>query len=116
MSTALSLPIIELTYSAYKEIFLLTNALPKKAKYTLGQSIGNTTLKILENLIFAKNASATMKTTYLLKVHVDMEILTFKLRLLLELNLINETKIFQIQSKLQEAGRMLGGWIKSLQS
>jgi len=38
-----------------------------------------------------------------------------KLRLCLELKLANETKIFQAQSALEEIGRMLGGWLKSVQ-
>lgn len=37
-----------------------------------------------------------------------------KLRLLLELDIINETKLFQAQAQTKEIGRMLGGWRKSL--
>jgi hypothetical protein len=38
------------------------------------------------------------------------------LRLLLELKLCNETKIFQTQAQMEETGRMLGGWLKAAQS
>jgi len=40
--------------------------------------------------------------------------MSLKLRLFLEMKIANETKIFQAQSKLTEIGRMLGGWLKSL--
>ena len=64
----------------------------------------------------AKNAPKTLKAGYLIKASSQLEITTLKLRLILELALVNETKIFQAQSKLAETGRMLGGWLKSVQS
>lgn len=69
---------------------------------------------LLENLIQAKNAPRPLKAGYLLKASAHLEIARLKLRLMLELRLVNETKIFQIQARLEEIGRMLGGWIKSL--
>lgn len=68
----------------------------------------------MQELILAKNAPKPLKLTYLLKAQSHLEITTLKLRLFLELNLANQTKIFQTQAKLAEIGRMLGGWIKSL--
>lgn len=73
-------------------------------------------LKCLEDLIMAKNAPKTLKSGYLIRASSQLEISTLKLRLILELSLVNETKIFQLQSKLTEIGRMLGGWLKSVQS
>jgi hypothetical protein len=109
----LSLPIIEAVYQCYKELFSLTCALPKKTKYSLGQGIESSALSLLENLIYSKNSTLPMRKTYLHKTQVAMEILQLKLRLLLELKLANETKIFQIQARLEESGRMLGGWLKA---
>lgn len=62
----------------------------------------------------AKNAPRPLKASYLIQGLSALEITTLKIRLVLELKLANETKIFQIQTKLQEIGRMLGGWKKSL--
>lgn len=62
----------------------------------------------------AKNAPKPLKSSYLIKASSYLEISIFKLRLFLELGITNETKIFQAQSKLAEIGRMLGGWLKSL--
>jgi len=64
----------------------------------------------------AKSAPKTLKSAYLLKGMGKLEISILKLRLLLEFKLVNETKLFQLQSKLAEIGRMLGGWLKSVQS
>jgi len=64
----------------------------------------------------AKNAPKSLKPNYLIKSNTYLEIMTLKLRLLLELKIANETRIFQAQAKIREIGRMLGGWIKSLQN
>ena len=70
----------------------------------------------MESLVMAKNAPKTLKAGYLIRASSKLEVSTLKLRLVLELGWTNETKIFQLQSKLAEIGRMLGGWLKSVQS
>lgn len=88
----------------------------KRWRLTLGKSTEESILSLLEYLVMAKNAPKTMKAAYLLKASGILEVLTLKIRLLLELKLVNETCVFQLQSQAQEIGRMLGGWLKSTQS
>ncbi|MBI4127256.1 hypothetical protein HY463_00950 [Candidatus Peregrinibacteria bacterium] len=64
----------------------------------------------------AKNAPKLMKASFLIKAGSKLECCTLKLRLYLELKLVNETRAFQTQAKLAEIGRMLGGWLKATQS
>lgn len=111
-----SLPIIIRTYEIYKVIFDINDHLEKRHRYSLGNSLENTVLIMLENFIMTKNAPKPLKSAYLIKAGAQQEIAIFKLRLILELKLANETKIFQAQAKLAEIGRMLGGWLKSLNS
>ena len=94
----------------------ITSHLEKHWRYGLGLSIEQSVLDLLKELIMAKNAPKPLKSAYLISASSHLEISTLKLRLLLELKLANETKIFQIQSKLAEVGRMLGGWSKSLRN
>jgi len=68
----------------------------------------------MEWLVMAKSAPKPLKAGYLTKANSNLEVVRLKLRLFLELGLVSETRIFQLQTKLDEAGRMLGGWIKSL--
>ncbi|MBU4257160.1 four helix bundle protein [Patescibacteria group bacterium] len=110
------LPIINKTYEVYKSIIDINNHLEKRWRYSLGMSLENSVLSLLQELIMAKNAPKPLKSSYLIKASSHLEISILKLRLFLELNIANETKIFQTQSKLAEIGRMLGGWIKSLNS
>lgn len=88
--------------------------LEKRWRYSLGQSLEESLVFLLQELILAKNAPKPLKSAYLLRAESHLEIATLKLRLCLELSLANGTKIFQTQAKLAEIGRMLGGWLKSL--
>lgn len=90
--------------------------LPKRWCYGLGTSIEQSVLDCLSELIMAKNAPKQLKAAYLIKASSHLEVTTLKLRLILEYSLINETKVFQTQASLAEVGRMLGGWLKSVQS
>ncbi|MCC7197404.1 four helix bundle protein [Candidatus Peregrinibacteria bacterium] len=111
-----TLPIINKTYEAYKAIIDLNNKLEKRWRNSLGLGLENSVLDCMEILVMAKSAPKPLKAGYLLKAIAKLEISTLKLRLLLELKLVNETKLFQLQAKLAEIGRMLGGWLKATQS
>ncbi len=110
----MSLPIISKIYEVYKDIVEMNHGLTKRWLYSLGFSLENSILDCMENLIMAKNAPKPLKAGYLIQASGKLETATLKLRLFLELKLVNETKIFQLQAKLEETGRMLGGWLKSV--
>ena len=109
-----TLPIINKTYEAYKAIVDINSHLEKRWRYSLGQSLENSILTLLQELVMAKNAPKPLKSSYLIKAGSHLEVSVLKLRLFLEMAIANETKIFQTQSKLTEIGRMLGGWLRSL--
>lgn len=108
------LPIILKVYDLYKQLVDCNIKIPKLHRYGLGLSAENTTLSLLENLIMAKYAPKPNKAKFLIISMAQIETLRFKLRLYLELGLINETRVFQIQNILQEIGRMANGWRKSV--
>lgn len=110
------LSIINKSYELYKEMAIAQKHLKKPTRNSLGISSKNSVLEFIECAVMAKNAPKTMKAAYLIRASAHLEVLTLKLRLLLELKEMNETRIFQMQAKTAEIGRMLGGWLKSLQS
>lgn len=107
------MPIIEKTYNTYKQLVIANGKLEKAYRYGLGISAEQSVLTLLELLFAAGAAPKPQKPAYLLKAQATLDVLQLKLRLYLELKLINETKVFQLQAGLQETGRMLGGWLKS---
>jgi len=108
-----SLPIINKTYEVYKNLVDINHKLNKRWAYSLGLSVENSVLALLELLIMAKNAPKTLRAGYLIKASASQEITVLEIRLLLELQLVNETRVFQLQAQLEEIVRMLGGWLKS---
>jgi len=61
----------------------------------------------------AKNAPRQFKGPYLIRASSHLEVTQLKMRTYPESGFCNETVVFQIQGKLSEAGRMLGGWMKA---
>lgn len=96
----------------YKILIETNHSLSKRWRYTLGEKIENTALNLLEQLIISQQAPGPLKGTWLLKSNATLEVLRLQIRLLLELDLVNETKIFQLNSMMSDIGRMLGGWMK----
>ena len=107
------LPIILTAYSLYKPIDDINEGLSKRRRYSLGASTEQTLLELLRQLIGAKHAPKSHKSLYLIRAQSELELLRFKLRLYIELGAANETRIMQLQAKVAEIGRMLGGWLKS---
>ena len=111
-----SLPVINRTYESYKILVDINRKLNKRWAFSLGLSVENSILELLDLLVMAKNAPKPMKGSYLIKATASLEVSMMKIRLLLEFKLVNETSVFQLQSKLEEIGRMLEGWLKSTHS
>jgi len=111
---SMSLPIINKIYEAYKDIVEANHCLTKRWLYSLGFSLENSVLDCMENLIMAKNAPKPLKSGYLIQASAKLETSILKLRLFLEMELVSETRVFQVQAQMEEIGRMLGGWLKSV--
>jgi uncharacterized protein (UPF0216 family) len=112
----MEISIIEKTYEVYKGVVDINNHLEKRWRYSLGHSLEESVLSLLDSLIMAKHAPKTLKTSYLLKSMSHLEISRLKLRLVLEFKAAkNETNVFKMQLHNEEIGKMLGGWIRSLE-
>ena len=109
------LPVINRTQELYEAVIKITERLPALRRQTIGKRLENAILLLLELLIMAKHAPSAHKGAYLVKASAQAEIIQFQLRILLTQKLANETTLHQLQAKVAEIGRMLGGWRKSVQ-
>lgn len=114
MLDSATLPVIEKVYQIYKPLVIINSKVEKAHRYSLAAGTEQTVLVLLELLLSASVAPKTHKSAYLVKAQSKMSILQLELRLYLELELANPTKLFQLQSDLKEVGRMLGGWLRSV--
>lgn len=109
------LPVINRTQELYESVIKITAKLPKLQQQTIGKRLEDNILTLLELLIMSKHAPKAHKGAYLVKATAQAEITQFQLRILITQKLANETTLHQLQAKVTEIGRMLGGWRKSVQ-
>jgi len=110
------LSVINRVYDLYKILLELHAHCDKRWRYSLCVVTEKALSDCLREILMAKYAPVHLKAPYILRALGLQELTVLKLRLYLELAVANETKVFQAQAKLAEVGRMLGGWLSSVQS
>ena len=110
------IPIIHITYQSYCSWHELLLKFPKSQRYTLGQTCQTQLLGLLETLLAAAAASdQDTKLTQLRLASVKIDLLRLLIRLAKDCKCLSNQAYLELESQLHETGRMLGGWIKSLQ-
>jgi hypothetical protein len=110
----LGIPIIRKTYLLYGSFHALTPAIPKLARHTLWQRVLTTTLTLLEGLLSVGHTPIDQKPEQLRKQSNSLELLRILIRLCFDTKLISQKQYLATQEALDEIGRMIGGWLKSI--
>ena len=100
-------------YDFYKFYYDWSDHLPKKAKAVLGRKIEANILELLETIAKAANMTGD-KSKQLISASEYIDQLKVLFRLCYEIKAIDRAKYIIFEEKLQEIGRMTGGWIKSV--
>ncbi|OGH21344.1 MAG: hypothetical protein A2958_00905 [Candidatus Levybacteria bacterium RIFCSPLOWO2_01_FULL_38_13] len=108
------MPIFQKLYDFYKLLYQYLKLFPQKDRYTLGQKIDNLSLTIFEMVITAGAISKEKKLPYLEKSIATLNLLKILIRLAKDVRALDNKKYLELQENLQEIGKMLGGWKKSL--
>lgn len=90
------------------------NRIPKSERYTLWQKCENTTLALLEALIETSHRKGDERLQSLHIISNKLDLLKVLIRLAKETRTIDNQQYLEIQGIIQEIGRMVGGWIKSV--
>lgn len=106
--------LIQKTYDLYKITYSYSKTFPKSDKYSLGGRIKTLIIEMLELLMEAETAKKDWKSPILEKVSRKLRILKLLVRLTNEIKILDNKKYLVLSEKLQEIGRMLGGWIKAV--
>lgn len=107
-------PILKKTIDLYKLYYGFAELFPKKDKYTIGATCERYIVEILEILLQAGYLPKEGKLPLIKTASNKFDMLKVFVRLLRELNIIDQKKYLVLQTIIQEIGRMFGGWIKSL--
>ena len=105
------LAIFEKTYELILWLYPTVNKFPKSQRFVLGQQIENTILEILKGIIEANQERD--KLAYLKKISVELDKLRILVRLSKDLRFISIRQYSFAAEKINEIGKMLGGWMKS---
>lgn len=102
-------PLFSNVYELYKTLHILSAQIPKFQRYTIWQKCQSKALELLEALI---SMSHQRDRTHLYRMSDQLDTLKVFVRLAKDTHAIDSKKYVNLQSKLQEIGRMIGGWIK----
>lgn len=106
--------IIAKTYDLIKVALPILEKIKRSYKFTLGDRIQIFLTELLERMLEAFYAPAPEKIQILIRVNLLLEKLRYFLRLGFELSLYNMAAYKDLVTRIDEIGRMTGGWIKSL--
>jgi len=116
MSTFLRPPVVLVkTKAAYSLWFQTLADFPKIHRYSLGGGIEGCFLSLLENIFITAYLSGERKATQLSLAIVKLDDLKFFLQLAWENKCLSNIRYSALSEKLDEVGRMLGGWKKGLE-
>lgn len=110
------IPIFRKALDVYKALHILRNSVSKQDRYTLWLRVENSCLDVVEGILQATQLHKLDKLPVLSVVSTKLNLLRFFVRLAYELRLIDGKKYVNLQQPIDEIGRMLGGWIKSVKS
>ena len=112
----LDIPIFKKAYELYKTFHGLRNTVPKADRHSLWQRVEQSAISIIEQLFVASGRGKDGKLFPLEQASVQLNLLRILVRLAKDTKVIDQKKYALIQQSIDEIGRMLGGWIRSLKS
>ncbi len=116
MGTILRPPVVLVkAKEAYAIWFKVLADFPKAYRYNLGGKIEDSFLSVLENIFITVYLPGERKQTQLLLVIARLDSLKFFLQLAWENKCLANNKYSDLSEKLNEIGRMLGGWKRGLE-
>lgn len=112
----LEIPIFKKTYELYKEFYVRRKQFPKTDRYVLGQQCEVTINDIMRAFFRAGGASKQEKAAHLDRASVDLNMLRIYFRMAKDLRAIDMKTYVGLEERVDDIGRQLGGWRKSLVS
>ncbi|MFI5333864.1 MAG: diversity-generating retroelement protein Avd [Chlamydiales bacterium] len=107
-------PIFHKIYDLYKLLSSYQNSIPKTQRYTLWAKCETTNLAILEKLIETGHLLSEDRIRSLHAMSHKLDLLKVLIRLAKDTPAIDQKQYLEIQVIIQEIGKMIGGWIKSV--
>jgi hypothetical protein len=107
-------PVFQKSYDFYKHLYVNLKQIPKRDRYTWGERCETMALEMISALAKATYAPRPQKQTLIRQASAFVDLLKIYLRLGFDLRVLDQKKYLARQGELQEMGKMLGGWMRSL--
>jgi hypothetical protein len=108
------IPILKKSYELYKTFHGYRKVVPKHDRFTIYERAEQLILDIIEGIFLAGYSKSAMKANTLDHVSAKLNLLRLLIRLMKDTRTIDSKKYVTLQETIDEIGRMLGGWIRSL--
>ena len=105
-------PIFTKSYDLLRWLITTTVKFQRQQRFVLAEAVQRTALRFQEQLIEAARAADPMPVLH--QADTELTKLRFYLRLCLDLQLMSLGQYKHAAAMVNEVGRLLGGWIKSL--
>ena len=93
-----------------------TADIPKSHRFTFGQRLDNAALDMIMLAVRAIYSNAECRKTHLRELNMRLEEARVLWRLVQERGWISQQQLLYTNRKLDEAGRMAGGWLKQTET
>lgn len=105
-----SLPVIEYAISTYKLWHSYLPHIKKDERYSLGIKIDTLFTNIIDSIFGASNSNDDHRLLYVEKSIRLSDTISMFLRIIWELNALDNKKYIALSEEFSNVGRMLGGW------
>ena len=110
-------PLLQAVYKLYLAWYRRCQTIPKKDRFTIGQKAENTLLEIMTLVVSAYHTKDSVRKREILsQINIKVEGIKILFRLAKNVKAIEQRPYIDYESRLQEIGKMLGGWMRQTQS
>ena len=110
------IPIFKKSYDLYKTFHEYRRVVPKQDRFTIFEKGESAILEVIECIMQASGESKKEKLPTLERASIKLNMLRVFIRLMKDVKTIDGKKYMNLESVVDEIGRMLGGWIRSIKT
>jgi hypothetical protein len=108
------IPLLKKLYDLYKTFHLYRLKVPKHDRHTIYEKAERVLLTTIEYIYQAGYSKQASKSAFLEKASANLNLLRLFIRLMKDTQTLDLKKYTILQEHIDETGRMLGGWLRSV--
>jgi len=110
-------PLFQAVYKLYVSWHVRCETIPKKDRFTIGQKTESLLLDTLTLIVTAYHTKEPLREKEILsEANTSLECAKITIRLAKDVKALEQRWYVEYESRLQEIGKQLGGWMRQTQS